>query len=144
MDLLGQEYNNAPKPKSKGKKVVLNLLIVSIILLVVVIALIYLLKGSQPKKASLYVNNESKTVIDIIWSFSPAPPKSNANSGEKIAKIIAINTEPTNPIIWVNLNDSRIVSLLRAPNNAPKILIEPVPNPTGIITPILINLHTVV
>ena len=63
MDLLGQEYNNAPKPKSKGKKVVLNLLIVSIILLVVVIALIYLLKGSQPKKASLYVNNESKTVI---------------------------------------------------------------------------------
>ena len=57
MDLLGQEYNNAPKPKSKGKKVVLNLLIVSIILLVVVIALIYLLKGSQPKKASLYVNN---------------------------------------------------------------------------------------
>ena len=52
MDLLGQEYNNAPKPKSKGKKVVLNLLIVSIILLVVVIALIYLLKGSQPKKAS--------------------------------------------------------------------------------------------
>lgn len=63
MDLLGQEYNNDQKPKSKGKKVVLNLLIVSIVLLVVVIALIYLLKTNQPQKASLYVNNDSKTVI---------------------------------------------------------------------------------
>lgn len=63
MDLLGQEYNNDQKPKSKGKKVVLNLLIVSIVLLVVVIALIYLVKTNQPKKATLSVNGENKNVI---------------------------------------------------------------------------------
>ena len=63
MDLLGQEYNNDQKPKSKGKKVVLNLLIVSIVLLVVVIALIYLVKANQPKKATLSVNGENKNVI---------------------------------------------------------------------------------
>lgn len=63
MDLLSQEYNN-PKPKSKGKKVVLTLLIISIILLVILIALIYLLKGSQPKKTGLYVNEEKKDFVE--------------------------------------------------------------------------------
>ena len=63
MDLLSQKYNN-PKPKSKGKKVVLTLLIISIILLVILIALIYLLKGSQPKKTGLYVNEEKKDFVE--------------------------------------------------------------------------------
>lgn len=62
MDLLGQEYNK-PKPESKGKKVVRNLLIVSVILLVILIVLIYFLKTNQPQKETLYVNNESKAVI---------------------------------------------------------------------------------
>lgn len=62
MDLLGQEYNK-PKPESKGKKVVRNLLIVSVILLVILIALIFFLKTNQPQKETLYVDNESKTLI---------------------------------------------------------------------------------
>lgn len=80
MDLLGQEYNNEPKPKSKGKKIVLNLLIISIVLLVLLIVLIYVLKGTEPKKATLYVNNESKTVIsDLIIN--------DANTGKKYVSL---------------------------------------------------------
>lgn len=79
MDLLGQE-NNTPKPKSKGKKTVLNLLILSIVLLVVVIALMYVVKKNQPLKPTLYVNNESKPVIaDLIID--------NAEDGKKYVSL---------------------------------------------------------
>ena len=79
MDLLGQE-NNTPKPKSKGKKMVLNLLILSIVLLVVVIALMYVVKKNQPLKPTLYVNNESKPVIsDLIID--------NAEDGKKYVSL---------------------------------------------------------
>ena len=64
MDLLGQE---TVKPqKSKGKKVVLTLLIISVILLIISIALIYTLKSNVTKSLGLAVNGKDAQITEDL------------------------------------------------------------------------------
>lgn len=65
MDLLGQE---TVKPqKSKGKKIVLTLLIISIILLIILIILIYALKSNVTKSLSVYVNGNPVQIVENLF-----------------------------------------------------------------------------
>ena len=64
MDLLGQE---TVKPqKSKGKKVVLTLLIISVILLIISIALIYTLKSNVTKSLGLAINGKDAQITEDL------------------------------------------------------------------------------
>ena len=64
MDLLGQE---TVKPqKSKGKKIVLILLAISIVLLIISLVLIYTLKSSVSKKLSLSVNDKESQISQTL------------------------------------------------------------------------------
>ena len=64
MDLLGQE---TVKPqKSKGKKVVLTLLMISVILLIISIALIYTLKSNVTKSLGLAVNGKDAQITEDL------------------------------------------------------------------------------
>lgn len=64
MDLLGQE---TIKPqKSKGKKIVLTLLIISIVLLVVLLILLYALKSNVSKALTLSVNGKNAQIADDL------------------------------------------------------------------------------
>jgi flagellar basal body-associated protein FliL len=64
MDLLGQE---TVKPqKSKGKKIVLILLAISIVLLIISLVLIYTLKSSVSKKLTLSVNDKESQISQTL------------------------------------------------------------------------------
>lgn len=64
MNLLGQQ---TVKPQeSKGKKIVLTLLIISVILLIISIALIYILKSNVTKKLGLAVNGKDVQITEDL------------------------------------------------------------------------------
>lgn len=64
MDLLRQE--TAKPQKSKGKKIVLTLLIISIVLLVVLLILLYALKSNVRKSLTLSINGKNAQIADDL------------------------------------------------------------------------------
>lgn len=65
MDLLGQE--TVKQQKSKGKKIVLTLLIISIITLIVLILLLYALKLNASKSLTLSVNGKNVQIAENLF-----------------------------------------------------------------------------
>lgn len=65
MDLLGQE--TAKPQKSKGKKIVLTLLIISIITLVILILLLYVLKSNVSNTLTLYINGKNVQIVENLF-----------------------------------------------------------------------------
>lgn len=66
MDLLGQE--TVKQQKSKGKKIVLTLLIISIITLIVLILLLYALKLNASKSLTIFVNGRNIQILENLFT----------------------------------------------------------------------------